>query len=539
MFFSHTIKAQAANLPLLDALLAQRVRMVDYECITEGGIRGGHRLVAFGKFAGIAGAIDFCRGLGERFLSMGYSTPFLAIGAAYMYPDAHAALEAIATCGRAIAQYGLPADLCPLTVVFTGRGNVSAGAQDVWRQLPLKWVHPFELKNIVHTAAGADKTNVIYAAVATQEHMVRKRRGAPTSSNMGSPSSRGGAASPLDAVGFGYSAAASDAPTPLAAATPTTVAADAVDVEADDAESFDKADYARHPAAYEPIFHVKVAPYTSVLINCMYWEPRFPRLLTVHQAQELKRQGRLRLVGVCDITCDFQGSIEFLKVRGCCVFLRLVSASCVGASAACTCIARAASVPNTHLVITRALLRTNAPRVQEFTSIEKPFYVYDVALDRVEHDMDAPGVLYHAVDHLPSELPRDASEHFGKCLTPLIPELARSDGARPFADQELRPELKGAVITAHGQLTPSTCAAVRVALPHPRARFSWHQPSEVQRQPTFCSLLWPRSLESRATCRLPVHRLPARGISACERGPRAAPLPHRVVHDAEHGGPPV
>ncbi len=34
-FFSHTIKAQEYNLPLLDAMLEKRIRMIDYECIRE------------------------------------------------------------------------------------------------------------------------------------------------------------------------------------------------------------------------------------------------------------------------------------------------------------------------------------------------------------------------------------------------------------------------------------------------------------------------------------------------------------------------
>ncbi len=51
-FFSHTKKAQPANMPLLDSLLAKGIRMVDYEAITEGGIRNAKRLVAFGRFAG-------------------------------------------------------------------------------------------------------------------------------------------------------------------------------------------------------------------------------------------------------------------------------------------------------------------------------------------------------------------------------------------------------------------------------------------------------------------------------------------------------
>lgn len=120
MFFSHTIKAQSANLPLLDALLEKNIRCIDYECITEGGLRGAKRLVAFGKFAGIAGMVDFLRGMGERYLAMKFSTPFLNIAAMYMYPSVDAAMAAVAACGEHIRKYGLLDELCPLTVVFTG-----------------------------------------------------------------------------------------------------------------------------------------------------------------------------------------------------------------------------------------------------------------------------------------------------------------------------------------------------------------------------------------------------------------------------------
>ena len=36
MFFSHTIKGQEDNMPLLQACLDKKVRLVDYECITAG-----------------------------------------------------------------------------------------------------------------------------------------------------------------------------------------------------------------------------------------------------------------------------------------------------------------------------------------------------------------------------------------------------------------------------------------------------------------------------------------------------------------------
>jgi alanine dehydrogenase len=70
-FFSHTIKAQEYNMPLLDAMLEKNIRMIDYECIREKPKKEGevpNRLVAFGRYAGIAGAFDFFRGIGEFML---------------------------------------------------------------------------------------------------------------------------------------------------------------------------------------------------------------------------------------------------------------------------------------------------------------------------------------------------------------------------------------------------------------------------------------------------------------------------------------
>ena len=69
-FFSHTIKAQDYNMPLLDKLRELNIRMVDFECIREPKVDGkiSERLVAFGRYAGIAGAFDFLRGIGEYLL---------------------------------------------------------------------------------------------------------------------------------------------------------------------------------------------------------------------------------------------------------------------------------------------------------------------------------------------------------------------------------------------------------------------------------------------------------------------------------------
>jgi alpha-aminoadipic semialdehyde synthase len=49
-------------MPTLDYILQNNIRLIDYEKITN---ENGTRLVAFGRFAGIAGAIDFLSGLGN------------------------------------------------------------------------------------------------------------------------------------------------------------------------------------------------------------------------------------------------------------------------------------------------------------------------------------------------------------------------------------------------------------------------------------------------------------------------------------------
>ena len=66
VFFSHTIKAQPANMPLLDTCLEKNVTLVDYECIAENG----ERKVAFGHWAGVAGAINSIHFLGNGLLTL-------------------------------------------------------------------------------------------------------------------------------------------------------------------------------------------------------------------------------------------------------------------------------------------------------------------------------------------------------------------------------------------------------------------------------------------------------------------------------------
>jgi alpha-aminoadipic semialdehyde synthase len=61
---------------MLDEILRQKITLMDYEKICD---EKGQRLVAFGQFAGISGAIDILFGLGNFLLNRSLATPFINI----------------------------------------------------------------------------------------------------------------------------------------------------------------------------------------------------------------------------------------------------------------------------------------------------------------------------------------------------------------------------------------------------------------------------------------------------------------------------
>ena len=87
LFFSHTIKGQPYNMPMLQRMMALQCQLIDYERIIDEKNR---RLVLFGRHAGLAGMIETLRALGER-LSLegvpGSQNPFSEIKPAYRYEN--------------------------------------------------------------------------------------------------------------------------------------------------------------------------------------------------------------------------------------------------------------------------------------------------------------------------------------------------------------------------------------------------------------------------------------------------------------------
>lgn len=248
LFFSHTIKGQADNMPLLKRIIDGRSTLIDYERITDAQ---GRRLVYFGPFAGDAGAIDILSLMGEHWADRGIDTPLAAARRAHQYDSVDAARRHLAEIGREIRRRGFPADLSPFTVAILGYGNVSKGAQQIFDCLPTKRIPADRINAFV--AQGGGDSHTVYLTVFKESDLVQ-------------PAKTGAA--------------------------------------------FDLQEYYHHPQRYRSRFG-DFLPSFTLLVNAVYWERRYPRFVTWDGLKQLADSAPPRkLSGIADISCDTNGSIE-------------------------------------------------------------------------------------------------------------------------------------------------------------------------------------------------------------------------------------
>jgi saccharopine dehydrogenase (NAD+, L-lysine forming) len=107
LFFSHTMKKQVYNRKLLQTILDKKIRMIDYEAITD---EKGVRLIAFGFYAGVVGAHNGVWTFGKR-------TGLFSLPRMHECHDYAEVLDAY-------KKVQLP----PLRIVLTGGGRVASGA---------------------------------------------------------------------------------------------------------------------------------------------------------------------------------------------------------------------------------------------------------------------------------------------------------------------------------------------------------------------------------------------------------------------------
>lgn len=247
MFFSHTIKGQSYNMKMLSELVEKRCTLLDYETVVN---EKRQRLIFFGRFAGIAGAVDTLWTLGKRLEALGVTTPLSQLQPCHQYPDLAAVRQAIGQVGERIAGEGLPGFMAPPVIGITGYGHVSRGAQEIVDLLPHMEVSPSELPAFV--AANSSITDKVIKVVYEEQDLVE-----PIDSN----------------------------------------------------RQFDLQDYYDHGDDYKSKFgpHLELL---TVLINGIYWDETYPALADQDQLRALfSGDERPRLLAVGDITCDVEGSL--------------------------------------------------------------------------------------------------------------------------------------------------------------------------------------------------------------------------------------
>jgi len=330
LFFSHTIKGQPYNMPLLQTLLDKKCTLIDYEPIKDENER---RLVFFGRHAGYAGMVNGLFTLGRRLKALGISNQFENIKQAKDYPNLEAAKQEIKKLGENLE---LPDEINPLVIGVTGYGNVSIGAQNILDLLPVTQISPIELltKDL--------EKNKIYKVVFKEETIVERI----------------------------------------------------------DGSRFDLEEYYSEPEKYQSKFE-QYLPKLNLLINAIYWEEKYPRLVT----KEFVNSNQLNnLFAIADLSCDINGSIE---------------------------------------VTEKATLSDN------------PVFVYNPKTNSIRDGFDGEGIALMTVDNLPAEIPVESSEWFSKSLMPLVPKLFDADYSKSFDELDLIPELKNACIVYKGELTPN------------------------------------------------------------------------------------
>ncbi len=246
--FSHTVKGQDYNMPLLQRFLDVGATLIDYERIADEQNR---RLIFFSLHAGYAGAIETLVTLARRLEQEGLTTPLLELKHAYQYGSLVEAQNHLRQIGDRIAADGLGPMQEPVIIGVAGYGNVAKGCNAILSCLPVREVSVAEL-----AAAGK-----------------------------GSCKDFG----PLVKVIFKED--------------------DMVEPRSQDAQ-FVLQDYYQRPENYRGVFE-NYLPHLDVLLNTIYWTADYPRLVTrkwVKANYGADKSPRLKVIG--DISCDIEGSIE-------------------------------------------------------------------------------------------------------------------------------------------------------------------------------------------------------------------------------------
>lgn len=159
--FSHTIKAQAYNMDLLQEFLDRQCTLIDYETMRNDQ---GERVIAFGRYAGVAGAVDTFHLVGQKLAMAGKESSLSKVEMTHTYGDLSQLKQRLSELKPLTGE--------PVQVLVVGSGKVGKGAIEVcqWLGLP-------EISHELVKSGEAPAGNW-YAVVRTQDIFARKDGGA-------------------------------------------------------------------------------------------------------------------------------------------------------------------------------------------------------------------------------------------------------------------------------------------------------------------------------------------------------------------------
>ncbi len=247
MVFSHTIKGQPYNMPLLEKLLESGATLVDYEKIVDPH---GRRIVSFGRFAGITGIVDSLFYLGKKLKWKGIDNPFVQLKPSWEYRSLDQVKQDMRKIDKIIRRKGFDGGISPFIIGIIGHGNVSKGVQEALGSLNPVEIHPHDMSRFIRHQKYMH--NEIYKIVFLREEKFRTG----------------------NRKGFYFE------------------------------------EYIERPDRFESNLD-KYLAHLNMLINASYWDKRYPRMVTKPMVKKLCRNRNFRLEFIGDISCDIGGSIEF------------------------------------------------------------------------------------------------------------------------------------------------------------------------------------------------------------------------------------
>ncbi len=170
-------------------------------------------------------------------------------------------------------------------------------------------------------------------------------------------------------------------------------------VERKDGAPFELLDYFKHCDKYKSKFD-KYLPYCSVYMNAIYWEPKCPVFLPRESLKKIQGPNQ-KLIIIGDITCDIDGSVQATK---------------------------------------------------KATDIDNPIFIYNAVTDEITDGFVGEGFADCAVDNLPCEFSKEASDNFSNALMPFMEDMLNADFSKEIPESGLPKAIQRSCIAHKGKL---------------------------------------------------------------------------------------